>query len=94
MSEPSNMPETGFSPAVKEAIRRNRKIDAIKILREEQKIGLKEAKDIIDAHFAEYRKLHAPQRGAGESGSGRNLLLLVAFLAAAYVVYRLLVQAP
>jgi hypothetical protein len=91
MNEPSNTPETGFSPAVQEAMRRNRKIDAIKLLREEQKIGLKEAKDIIDAHFAEYRNLHAPRRGAGESGSGRNLLLLVAFLAAAYGLYSLLV---
>jgi hypothetical protein len=89
MSETSSTPETGFSPAVQEAIRRNRKIDAIKLLREEQKIGLKEAKDIIDAHFAEYRDTHAPWRGAGESGSGRNLLLLVVFLAAAYGLYRL-----
>ena len=89
MSETSSTPETGFSPAVQEAIRRNRKIDAIKLLREEQKIGLKEAKDIIDAHFAEYRNTHAPRRGAGESGSGRHLLLLVAFRAAAYGLYRL-----
>jgi hypothetical protein len=91
MNEPSSTPGTGFSPAVQEAMRRNRKIDAIKLLREEQKIGLKEAKDIIDAHFAEYRNLHDPRRGDGESGSGRNLLLLVALLAAVYGVYRLLV---
>jgi len=89
MSEPSNTPETGFSPAVQDAMRRNRKIDAIKLLREEQKIGLKEAKDIIDAHFAEYRNTQAPRWGVGESGSGRHLFLLVALLAAAYGLYRL-----
>ena len=89
MSEPSNAPETGFSPAVQEAIRRNRKIDAIKLLREERKIGLKEAKDIIDAHYAGYRNPHAPQLEAGASGSGRHLFLLVALLAAAYGLYRL-----
>jgi hypothetical protein len=89
MSETSNTPESGFSPAVQEAIRRNRKIDAIKLLREEQNIGLKEAKDIIDAQFTGYRNTHASRRGAGESGSGRHLLLLVAFLAAAYGLYRL-----
>ena len=91
MNEPSGTPETVFSPAVQEALRRNRKIDAIRLLREEHKIGLKEAKDIIDAHFADYRNPHAPRVGAGESGSGRNLLLLVAFLAAAYGLYRLFV---
>jgi len=89
MSDPSDMPETGFSPAVQEAMRRNRKIDAIKLLRDEQKIGLKEAKDIIDAQFAAYRNTHAPRQGAGESGSGRQLFLLVALLAAAYGLYRL-----
>ena len=40
MSDPSDTPETGFSPAVQEAMRRNRKIDAIKLLREEHNIGL------------------------------------------------------
>jgi len=91
MSETPNTTETGFSPAVQDAMRRNRKIDAIKLLREEQKIGLKEAKDIIDAHFAEYRNTYAPRRGAGESGSGRHLFLLVALLATAYGLYRLFV---
>jgi hypothetical protein len=89
MSEPPDAAETGFSPAVQDAMRRNRKIDAIKFLREERKIGLKEAKDIIDAHFAEYRNTHTPRRGAGESGAGRHLFLLVALLAAAYGLYRL-----
>jgi hypothetical protein len=91
MNEPSITPESGFSPAVQEAMRRNRKLDAIRLLREEQQIGLKEAKDIIDAHFADYRNLQASRRYAGDSGPGRTVLLLVAFLAAAYGLYRLLV---
>jgi len=68
---------------------RNHKIEAIKLLREERKIGLKEAKDIIDAHFADDRNTHDVRRRGGESGSWRHLLLLVAFLAAVYGLYRL-----
>jgi hypothetical protein len=89
MNDPSNTPETVLSPAVQEAIRRNHKIEAIKLLREERKIGLKEAKDIIDGHFADYRNTYDTRRRGGESGSGRHLFLLVAFLAAAYGLFRL-----
>ena len=38
---------------VLEALHANRKIEAIKLLREHQNIGLKDAKDIIDAYTAE-----------------------------------------
>ena len=36
------------------AIRANRKIGAIKLLRKHQNIGLKEAKDIVDAYIAQH----------------------------------------
>ncbi len=39
----------GASPEVLELMRRGKKIDAIKLFREETGLGLKEAKDFIDS---------------------------------------------
>jgi len=72
----SNLP-----PGVLDAVRRGRKIEAIKLLRETTGVGLKEAKDVVDA-------LQTPggagrttvQRGGG--GTGWIVLALIAALAA------------
>jgi hypothetical protein len=44
-------PDSSLGPDVLDALRKGRTIDAIKFLRTEKGIGLKEAKDIIDAHL-------------------------------------------
>ena len=88
--ESANVP---LSESVQEAIRRNRKIEAIKLLREEQNIGLKEAKDIIDAQWDAYRGTGTAgiAGGAGrprmESGMGR-VVWIVIVLAALYALFR------
>jgi ribosomal protein L7/L12 len=50
--------ETGGSidPAIIEAIKRNNKIEAIKIYRDQTGFGLKEAKDVIDEIEARYKQ--------------------------------------
>ena len=59
------------------AIHANRKIDAIKLLRTQQNLGLKEAKDIVDAYFKENGHLINHQRKGRESSLGQLLIIIV-----------------
>lgn len=72
---------------VKNAVHANRKIDAIKLLREKRDLGLKEAKEIVDAYALENRHLIGDQRSGRESGIGRILLIIV-LGGIIYVAYR------
>jgi len=76
-----------LSPEVIAEINADRKISAIKLLREQQGIGLKEAKEIVDA-YTERRQPRARSR-ASRSDGGMGRLLLVAVVAAiVYGLYR------
>jgi Ribosomal protein L7/L12 C-terminal domain len=68
------------------AIRAGRKIDAIKLLREQRKLGLKEAKEVVDAHTSGQAPRSTRRPTPGDSGIGRVLLvgLLAALVCAAY----------
>ena len=66
-----------LSSDVKNAIHANRKIDAIKLLRSQQKLGLKEAKDIVDAYMEENRHLIDHQRKGRESALGQLLIIVI-----------------
>lgn len=46
-----------ITPEIAEAIRAGRKIEAIKLYRQAHGLGLKEAKDAVDAHEAAYRSI-------------------------------------
>jgi hypothetical protein len=72
---------------VKDAVHANRKIDAIKLLREKRDLGLKEAKEIVDAYALENRHLIGDQRSGRESGIGRIVLIIV-LGGIIYVAYR------
>jgi hypothetical protein len=74
---------------VKDAVHANRKIDAIKLLRGQRDLDLKEAKEIIDAYVDENRHLIGNQRTGRESGIGR-ILIVVALGLAIYAVYKAL----
>ena len=79
--------EAKLSKAVLAAIGANRKIDAIKLLRQEQNLDLKEAKGIVDAYIAENPRVIPTQ----SSRSGFNiipLLFAAAVTAAAYFAYK------
>ena len=69
------------------AIRANRKIDAIKLLRGHRDLGLKEAKHIIDAYVAKNPSILAASPPRADSGIGR-LVLVCLVVALAYAGYR------
>jgi hypothetical protein len=77
--------ETELPVDVIEAIRSNRKIDAIKLLREHRSLELKEAKEAVDAYICENQHL-MPQQSSG-AGLGRVVIIIIALLIS-YVVYQ------
>jgi hypothetical protein len=62
---------------VKNAIHANRKIEAIKLLRTRQNLGLKEAKEIVDAYIDDNRHIIGHQRKGRESGVGQFLIIVI-----------------
>jgi hypothetical protein len=78
------------SQAVKNAVDAGRKIEAIKLYREETGVGLKEAKDAID-HLALSRTPSMENTDMREPGSGGasaiKLVVLVAVIVVLYKVF-------
>jgi ribosomal protein L7/L12 len=68
------------------AIRANRKIGAIKLLRGHHNIGLKEAKEIVDAHMEQHPSSAGSRSQKAESGFAPLLYagLVTGLLYAAY----------
>ena len=78
--------ETELPANVIEAINANRKVEAIKRLRAHHDIGLKEAKDLVDAYTQQNPRVAEPRQHQTESGIGRVLLVLV-IMAVAFGAY-------
>lgn len=76
--------EIQLSASVAEAIRSGRKIDAIKQLREERGIGLKEAKHIIDREIAALRASNPNYALENQSSPWPKILVVVAIGLALY----------
>lgn len=74
---------------VKDAVHANRKIDAIKLLREQWNLDLKDAKEIVDSYVDANRHLISGRRPGRESAIGR-LLIIIALGCAIYFAYRAL----
>ena len=81
--------QTELSETVLAAIGANRKIDAIKLLRQEQNLDLKKAKDLVDAYIAENPDI-APAKPRKGGFNIMPLLLAAAVTAAVYFAYRFL----
>ena len=80
MSEPSE--------AVKTAAAMGRKIEAVKLLRAEQGIGLKEAKDIVDALPAgAHSQTVGRPAGSEDRGTARFVFVLVVIFIAIGAFY-------
>lgn len=77
--------ETRYSDAVIQAVDSGRKIEAIKQLREETGLGLKEAKDAVDSLARQRRPAGTAMPEQGGVGAIVKILLVVAVL---YMVYR------
>lgn len=67
------------------ALQQGNKIDAIKAIRAEQRLGLKEAKDLVDAYLSDHPALDAvvAETRATTSAALGRWLVVVALLAAA-----------
>ena len=79
------MEENQLSSAVMNAIRSGRKIDAIKQLREERGLGLKESKHIIDREMATYRAANPHLAQKNQSSHFQTFLVIVAIGLALYI---------
>ena len=82
--------QTPLPDDVQAAISRNQKIEAIKLLREAWDIGLKEAKEIVEAQWDAQKVAGTTadvRKPKTESGIGRVFWALV-ILAVAYSLYK------
>ncbi len=84
--------ETAYSEAVLRAINEGRKITAIKLLREERGLGLKEAKQAIDRLDRARRGDAADHPAMQEYGGGKLVVRLVIAIILVVVIYRFLLQ--
>lgn len=76
--------EQGLPADVIEAIHANRKIEAIKRLREHRGIGLKEAKQAVDVYISDHKDLLPEQES---TGCLRVPGMVVAVFLIAYLIY-------
>jgi hypothetical protein len=78
--------ELEFPSDVIAEIQANRKVTAIKLLRAHRGIGLKEAKELVDAYMDQHPS--HPRSGAQESEGGiSRILLLILGVGAIYALY-------
>lgn len=77
---------TELSADVVAEIRANRKIQAIKLMREQRGIGLKEAKEIVDDYMAQLPPGTVKQSQRADTGV-RRMLLVAAGATLIYLLY-------
>lgn len=80
-----------FSTAVTAALQRGNKIEAIKILREERKIELKEAKDAVDDYVRSQPNLQVSLASAQSDAKRTALLWLAVLVGLAFLAYYFLI---
>jgi hypothetical protein len=77
--------ETGLPDNVVEALRRGNKVEAIKLLRAQTGLGLKEAKDAVDASG-----IQGPAKSPGEVSARGKIPWLILLAVLAFVAYTFL----
>lgn len=85
------LPARPLPPTVQEALQRGNKIEAIKLLRKIEGIGLKEAKDAVEASEAGFPTLSGG-RGPGEVPPASNRLWLAALAVAVLLLLYFLLR--
>lgn len=80
--------ELNLSETVTSTIQSGRKIDAIKALREETGLDLKDAKDAVDTYIRANPHLAAPV-GANTGSSFGRLVIIGIIVAAIIAIYRI-----
>ena len=86
----SSGPHPLVSAAAVAALHQGRKIDAIRITRQEQGIGLKEAKEAVDDYLRSQPGLQSSLANAQSQGTRTLLLWAVAVAAIAFLAVRFL----
>jgi len=81
-----------FPPAAEAALLKGNKIEAIKIVREQQVIGLREAKDMVDEYMAAHPGLRMQVESAQAAARGQLLPWLLAVIAIGVLLYYFLVR--
>ncbi len=81
------MEEQELSPEIYQLLAQGRKIEAIKLIREETGLGLAEAKEIADALSGHSATDTPPPPAMKEEGGARGFLAIVAAVLIAYFVY-------
>ncbi|MGE0812738.1 MAG: ribosomal protein L7/L12 [Vicinamibacterales bacterium] len=75
--------------AAVEALRRQDKIGAIKIVREQSHLGLKEAKDAVEAYVDRHPDLKAAMQEASSQGVSRLLVWAIVIGVIAFAAWKL-----
>jgi hypothetical protein len=83
-----------FPKAAVEALWRGNVIEAIKVVRQERKIGLKEAKNLVDAYIASQPSLKKKMEQVLATARQRFVRWLIGFLVLAAGVAYFVMQGP
>ena len=86
-----NQLEEKYSDAVLQAVDAGRKIEAIKLLREETGLGLKDAKHAIDKLIRDRRRATEGHSAMSEQGGADALIKMVALIVALIALYKVFV---
>lgn len=76
-----------LSMAAVSALHRGDKIGAIKIMRAEQRLGLKEAKDLVEDHLHSHPALQSAFQTASKNAHPAGLFWLIVGIALAMAIY-------
>jgi ribosomal protein L7/L12 len=90
------MKEVEFEPEVVAAINSGQKVTAIKILRQKRGIGLKEAKELVDAYSENAASESGGAKTTGDTvvkvKSNNGIISIVVFVIVAFFIYRFVVS--
>ncbi len=81
------MNEQELSPEVFQLLADGRKIEAIKLIREETGLGLKEAKDLAEALLGEHAPTESAPPPITEQGGASGMIAIIIAVVIAYLVY-------
>lgn len=79
--------EQELSPEVFQLLASGRKIEAIKLIREETGLGLREAKDLADAILGDHPPTEAAPPPMTEQGGAGSMIAIIIAVLIAYLVY-------
>ncbi len=80
-------PEEELSPDIYQLLASGRKIEAVKLIREETGLGLREAKELADALSGQHTPEVAPPPAMKEEGGAGGMAAIIIACLIAFLVY-------